>query len=159
MPQIFQTDDGEIIRLDLSFDELQTANTVGTRYVIQGADCTRLIEQEMREAGEWKEKPKKQSGHTLLWNRPFRSDGLGVGVEQIDEAEKLLRQNGVLGEFDRETGELIATSDKQFQEAGKALGLKTGRDGWEATGQTGRGPEREKERLRRMIERGELDGI
>lgn len=154
--QIFLRPNGEKIERNLTFKQLSKANTLGTRYMIEGEECTRLVSEEMIASGEAKPKPKKPVGQTLLWNRPFRSDAMGVGVDQIAEAEELLRKHGVTAEFDRTTGELIATSERQFQDAGRALGLRTGAKGWDAGSPTGRQREQERERIKQLIMKGEL---
>jgi hypothetical protein len=90
-----------------------------------------------------------------LWARPHHSDALGVNPDQIPEATKALRAQGIMADFDSE-GRCIITSDKQFQQVAKACGLKTGRDGYDHV-RSGRDNERGKEEFRRRVERGDFD--
>lgn len=46
-----------------------------------------------------------QKNHKNLW--PLRSRGLGVGVDQVDEAEKHCQEIGIPTDFDKQTGEAI----------------------------------------------------
>ena len=62
--------------------------------------------------------------------RPFASEALGCGIDQIEESRAHLRANGIAADFDSD-GRLIVTSDKMFQDCAKAFGMKTGRDGYE----------------------------
>lgn len=90
-----------------------------------------------------------------LWARPFHSDALGVSPDQIPEATRALRSQGIMADFD-DQGRCIITSDKQYQEVAKACGLKTGRDGYDHV-RSGRDNERAKEEFRRAVERGDFD--
>lgn len=111
-----------------------------------------------------KERPNVHRRSTAgLWARPFASEALGVNPDQIPEATKALRAAGVTADFDKE-GRLVVSSDKQFREAAKACGLWNGRDGYgggmTAEGTrvvTGREREREKQRFREAVERGDYD--
>jgi len=97
-----------------------------------------------------------------LWNRSFHSAALGVNPEQIEEATAYLRSHGITAEYDPKTGDLIATSEKQFQDVARVSGLRTGRDGYDVKDNDGRpistgrqqaqGRERLKEMVRRMCE-------
>ena len=89
------------------------------------------------------------------------SEALGVNPDQIVEATDALRQAGVMADFDAE-GALVVTSQRQFREAAKALGIFTGRDGYGTLNDaghredTGRVQKEKRERFRRHAERYDL---
>lgn len=156
MKAIFRRADGTTLEREISFTDLRNANVVGIYYRIDGEEATRDIEAEMRRDGTWREKPKKICTSSLLWNRPFHSDALGVEINQIGEARETLRKAGVPTEYDSE-GCAIITSERHYQAVCKALGMKTGRDGFAVkddsgvTVLTGREPVKARERAKRAI--------
>jgi hypothetical protein len=89
------------------------------------------------------------------------SEALGVNPDQIEEATDALRQAGVMADFDAE-GCLVVTSQRQFREAAKALGMFNGRDGYGTLNDaghredTGRVQKDKRERFRRHAERYDL---
>lgn len=100
-----------------------------------------------------------------IWARPHHSDALGVNPDQIEEATKALRAQGVMADFDKE-GRCIITSEKQRREVAKACGLWDGRDGYHGGKKggrdsrpelTGRQKEEVKREFRRRVDRGEFD--
>lgn len=98
-----------------------------------------------------------------LWCKPFHSDALGVNPNQIEEATKALRADGVMADFAPD-GKLIVTSDKQFKAAAKSCGLWSGRDGYgggmDEEGRrvgTGRENEMRKREFREAIARGDYN--
>jgi len=97
---------------------------------------------------------------TGLWYKPFVSDALGVGTGQINKAREHLHRHGITAEFDSE-GRCIVTSDKQYRDVARATGMYDGRDGWDVKNnegfimETGRTPEREKEKFKQMLEKTE----
>ncbi len=84
------------------------------------------------------------------------SEALGVNPDQIPEATEALRRAGVMADFDSD-GCLVVTSQKQFRDAAKAVGMFTGRDGYGTTNDagaredTGRVLKDERERFRREV--------
>ena len=62
--------------------------------------------------------------------RPYLSDALGVNPDQITEARDHLRSHGINAEFSPD-GRAIIESEKQYQDIGRACGMRDGRDGWE----------------------------
>lgn len=64
-----------------------------------------------------------------LWARPFHSSSLGINPSQREEAIANLRAQGVMADFDDE-GRCIVTSDKQYREVAKAIGLWNGTHGY-----------------------------
>ena len=74
------------------------------------------------------------------------STSLACDREQIAEQREVLYRSGVGDVEHTPSGQPIFTSDGQFQKAAKALGLKTGRDGYDNVRRaTGREPERRKQ--------------
>lgn len=90
-----------------------------------------------------------------LWARPFASDALGVNPDQVAKANEELRKHGCTAEYNSK-GQLVATSQKQYDQVAKISGLKTGRDGYDHV-KSGRDVERQKEEFRRAVERGDYD--
>jgi len=111
-----------------------------------------------------KSRPNRQRRTTAgLWARPFASSALGVNPEQVEEAQQQLKAHGITAEFDRKTGDCVVTSDKQFREVAKAVGMWTGRDGYQGRDHngdrifTGREMVEGRERVERKIARGDYD--
>lgn len=95
--------------------------------------------------------------------RGYHSDALGVNPEQIGEARDELRKHGLAVEFDKE-GRCIVESEKQFQDVSRALGMRSGREGYQVHDDEGKrifsgreqaqGQEQFKEHMRRIIREG-----
>jgi hypothetical protein len=62
---------------------------------------------------------------------------MAVEPSEVPEVQAMLRKQGVLAEFD-EQGRPEITSAKQHDALAKAMGMKTGRDGYGHTDQYGR---------------------
>jgi hypothetical protein len=74
------------------------------------------------------------------------SSSMAVDPEQVTEQREILYRSGVGDVEHTSSGQPVFTSDGQFQKAAKALGLKTGRDGYDNIRRaTGREPERRKQ--------------
>lgn len=82
----------------------------------------------------------------------FWSESLGVPPEQIAEAKEDLRMHGINAEFN-EDGCIRIESTKQHRDIAKAIGMWSGRDGYEAQGLSGRRPRQEFERGREQVRR------
>jgi hypothetical protein len=67
---------------------------------------------------------------------PYRSVAMAVNPEDIPGVQEQLRRKGVLVDFD-EQGRPEITSAKQQSDLAKALGMKTGRDGYGHTDEQG----------------------
>jgi hypothetical protein len=97
-----------------------------------------------------------------LWVRPFHSDALGVNPEQIPEARAAMAARGVPVDFTAD-GQCILTSENHFRKVAEARGIWTGRDGYairDGEGRpepTGKDREREKDKFRRAVARGDYD--
>jgi hypothetical protein len=98
-----------------------------------------------------------------LWARPFESDALGVNPDQIPQAAEALRKAGLAVDFNEKTGAAIITSDKQYRDVAKAVGIFNGRDGYGIPNEngdhmpTGREPVRLREEFRRRMLSNEED--
>ena len=80
------------------------------------------------------------------------SEGLGVNTKQVVGTREIYKKSG-LGDIEfTPDGRPIFTSDKQMQDAGKALGRKNGRDGWDVGVDTGRVPEQKKQEMLKKYE-------
>lgn len=82
----------------------------------------------------WSEDPSPVRKHSMF---PYASTAMCVDPEDVPEVSERLRKQGVLVEFDR-TGRPIVESAKQQSDLAKALGMKTGRDGYGHTDEFGR---------------------
>lgn len=118
------------------------------------------IRAQLTSAPRTPERPNRQ--HLVgsgLWNRPFHSAALGVNPDQIKEATAYLRSHGITADFDPKTGDLIATSEKQFQDVARVSGLRTGRDGYDVKDSngfsiaTGRRGVEERQKFKDMLQR------
>ena len=67
---------------------------------------------------------------------PYKSTSMAVDPSEVPEVQEQLRKEGVLVEFDRE-GRPEVTSTKQHDALAKAMGMKTGRDGYGHTDEFG----------------------
>lgn len=68
---------------------------------------------------------------------PYRSTAMCVDPEDVPQVMEELRRHGLFVEFDR-AGRPIIESAKQQSDLAKAMGMKTGRDGYGHTDQYGR---------------------
>ena len=68
---------------------------------------------------------------------PYKSTAMAVDPSEVPAVSERLKRQGVCVEFDR-AGRPIITSAKQQSDLAKALGMKTGRDGYGHTDQHGR---------------------
>lgn len=80
----------------------------------------------------------------LKW--PHVSDALGVSPDKIPEAREAMRRQGLPIEFTAD-GRAIITGPDQYRKVARACGLWSGRDGYEAIGNTGK----RGDRLRREV--------
>jgi hypothetical protein len=77
--------------------------------------------------GEWvKEKPRVVANHSMF---PYKSAAMAVDPSEVPGVQEKLRKQGLFTEFDKE-GRPEITSTKQQDALAKALGMKTGRDGY-----------------------------
>jgi len=86
--------------------------------------------------GEWVE----PNGTTVVRNHsmfPYRSTSMCVDPSEVPEVSERLRKEGLFVEFDR-AGRPVIESAKQQSDLAKALGMKTGRDGYGHTDEFGR---------------------
>lgn len=103
-------------------------------------------------------KPRERRTTAGLWSRPFASEALGINPDQREEATAHLRAHGITADYDDE-GRCIVTSDKQYQDIARVSGLRTGRDGYEVTNEsgakilTGRQQAQQREEFKREIRR------
>jgi len=67
---------------------------------------------------------------------PFRSTSMAVDPSEVPEVQERLRKEGLFVEFDRE-GRPEITSTKQHADLAKAMGMRTGRDGYGHTDEFG----------------------
>ena len=72
------------------------------------------------------DRPTAIVSHSMV---PFKSTSMAVDPSEVPEVQERLRKQGLFVEFDRE-GRPEITSTKQHGELAKALGMKTGRDGY-----------------------------
>lgn len=96
---------------------------------------------------------KRRRRAAAAWEGGFESEALGVGVSQISAARAELARKGVDCDFNPRTGAAIMKSDKHYREVGKALGMFTGRDGWDSAGATGKRPVKEREAVKEELRR------
>jgi biotin operon repressor len=82
----------------------------------------------------WLEDPEPVRQHSMF---PYKSTAMCVDPEDVPKVAEQLRKQGVFVEFDR-GGRPIIESAKQQSDLAKALGMKTGRDGYGHTDEYGR---------------------
>jgi len=68
---------------------------------------------------------------------PYKSVAMAVDPGEVPEVQERLRREGLFVEFDRE-GRPEITSTRQHDALAKAMGMKTGRDGYGHTDEFGR---------------------
>jgi hypothetical protein len=76
----------------------------------------------------------------VVWNHsmfPFKSTSMAVDPSEVPEVQERLRKEGLFVEFDRE-GRPEITSTKQHADLAKAMGMRTGRDGYGHVDEFGR---------------------
>jgi len=94
------------------------------------------------------------------WAGGFRSNALGVSPDQVEAATAAARAGGSMADFDPETGAAIMYSQRDYDRLAEATGLKTGRDGYQMTGEddhkvdTGREAEMGRQAFRRDVMEG-----
>ena len=111
-------------------------------------------------------KGKRRSRNCDAWRTGigFKSDALGVGVEQIPQARDELAKRGVSCDFDPRTGAAILTSSRHYRKVAQASGLWEGAHGYGVPNPiggnvgTGRGQEIGKAEFRKKV-REELADI
>lgn len=79
------------------------------------------------------DRPKAIAGQSLF---PYKSTAMAVEPSEMPEVHERLRKEGMDVEFDRE-GRPEITSTKQHDALAKAMGMKTGRDGFGHTDEFG----------------------
>ena len=72
------------------------------------------------------ERPNAIVNHSMF---PYRSSAMAVHPSEVPAVKEQLRKQGLFTEFDNE-GRPIIESAKQQSDLAKALGMKTGRDGY-----------------------------
>ena len=72
------------------------------------------------------ERPGTVPGHSMF---PYYSTAMAVEPDEVEQVQEHLRRKGVFAEFDKQ-GRPIVTSTKQQDALAKAMGMKTGRDGY-----------------------------
>ena len=108
-----------------------TANLNHTRTAKSGARYFRYDGEKVVES----DRPMAIASHSMF---PYRSTSMAVEPSEVPEVQERLRKEGLLCvEFDRE-GRPEITSTKQHAALAKAMGMKTGRDGYGHTDEFGR---------------------
>ena len=82
----------------------------------------------------WMDDPSPVIPHSMF---PYRSTAMCVDPSEVPEVTERLRRQGVFVDFDG-AGRPIIKSAKQQSDLAKAMGMKTGRDGYGHTDQYGR---------------------
>ena len=84
--------------------------------------------------GEWVE----PEGSVVRYHSmfPYKSTAMAIDPSEVPEVHERLRKEGLFVEFDRE-GRPEITSTKQHDALAKAMGMKTGRDGFGHTDELG----------------------
>lgn len=106
-----------------------TANMSHTRLKKSGARYFRHDGKKVVEAP----RPNAIVGHSMF---PYTSTSMAVDPSEVPEVQERLRKDGLFVEFDR-AGRPEITSTKQHGAVAKALGMKTGRDGFGHTDEHG----------------------
>jgi hypothetical protein len=86
--------------------------------------------------GKWV-KPEGSSAvrnHSMF---PYKSTSMAVDPSEVPEVQERLRKEGLFVEFDRE-GRPEITSTKQHADIARAMGMRTGRDGYGHVDEFGR---------------------
>ena len=78
-------------------------------------------------------RPNTIMGHSMF---PYKSTAMAVDLSEVPEVQEQLRREGLFVEFDR-AGRPEITSAKQQSALAKAMGMKTGRDGFGHTDEFG----------------------
>lgn len=112
---------------------LKRAIELNTNHVRTGSSLTRYLRYDGEKVVEV-EKPSVIAGHSMF---PFKSTSMAVDPSEVPEVHERLRKEGLFVEFDRE-GRPEITSTKQHSALAKAMGMKTGRDGFGHTDEFGR---------------------
>ena len=99
-----------------------TAGLSGTRVGNSGSRHFQYNGEEVVEV----DRPSAIVGHSMF---PYKSTTMAVDPSEVPEVQEQLRKQGLFVEFDRE-GRPEITSTKQQGELAKAMGMKTGRDGY-----------------------------
>ena len=84
--------------------------------------------------GEWTKPRGSVRNHSMF---PYKSTAMAVEPSEVPAVQERLRKEGLFVEFDRE-GRPSITSTKQQGALAKAMGMKTGRDGYGHTDEHGR---------------------
>jgi len=114
----------EIAVINAHLSHVRVASSA-TRYLRYDAKQGRVVEEDH---------PSVVLGHSMF---PYKSTTMCVDPEDVPAVTEELRRKGVVVEFDR-AGRPIITSAKQQSDVAKALGMKTGRDGYGHADQHGR---------------------
>ena len=93
---------------------------------------------------------RKKSTSLRVAQWPFKSDALGVSPDQVPIARENARKHGIPLEFTTD-GQAVITGPKQYSKVAKAMGLYSGRDGYEEAGPTGRASAEGRRRLREQV--------
>jgi len=99
-----------------------TANINHTRTRKTGAKYFRYNGEQVVEA----DRPNVIANYSMF---PYKSNSMAVEPSEVPEVQERLRKEGVFVEFDRD-GRPEITSTKQHAALAKAMGMKTGRDGY-----------------------------
>ena len=86
-------------------------------------------------AGKWAEPNGSATRNHSMF--PYKSTSMAVDPSEVPEVQERLRKEGLFVEFDK-TGRPNITSTKQHGKLAKALGMKTGRDGFGHTNEDGK---------------------
>ena len=116
---------------DLTDEQREAIRAVDSN---RGHVRTRPARTKVLRGGKWVE-----SQGSAVRNRsmfPFKSTSMAVDPSEVPEVQERLRKEGLFVEFDRE-GRPEITSTKQHSTLAKALGMKTGRDGFGHTDEFG----------------------
>jgi hypothetical protein len=109
-----------------------TAITANINHVRTGSSTTRYLRHNGEKVVEVT-RPSAVVGHSMF---PYKSTAMAVEPGEVPAVQEELRRHGLFVEFDRE-GRPEITSTKQHDAVAKALGMKTGRDGFGHTDEFG----------------------
>jgi len=116
-------------------DEMRTtmaainANLSHTRF---GKSCAKYLRYQDGEVVEF-DRPNTVAANSMF---PYRSTAMAVDPEEVPGVQEHLKRHGLFVEFDEE-GRPEITSTKQQDALAKAMGMKTGRDGYGHTDEFG----------------------